>query len=174
MPEHGADEGGRHEGEDDRLLVIVGPCSIHDPKAAREYAERLVAERRRLAGDLEIIMRVYFEKPRTTVGWKGLINDPDLDGSFRINHGLRVARGLISDITEMGLPIGVEFLDMISPQYIADFVSWGAIGARTTECTANSPPVCPARSVSRTGRMAISRSRRTRSAPRTIRTASLA
>ena len=94
-------------GEDDRLLVIVGPCSIHDPKAAREYAERLVAERRRLAGDLEIIMRVYFEKPRTTVGWKGLINDPDLDGSFRINHGLRVARGLISDITEMGLPIGV-------------------------------------------------------------------
>lgn len=120
-------------GEDDRLLVIVGPCSIHDPKAAREYAERLVAERRRLAGDLEIIMRVYFEKPRTTVGWKGLINDPDLDGSFRINHGLRVARGLISDITEMGLPIGVEFLDMISPQYIADFVSWGAIGARTTE-----------------------------------------
>ena len=120
-------------GEDDRLLVIVGPCSIHDPKAAREYAERLSGVRRALAGELEIVMRVYFEKPRTTVGWKGLINDPDLDGSFRINHGLRVARSLISDITDMELPIGVEFLDMISPQYIADFVSWGAIGARTTE-----------------------------------------
>ena len=120
-------------GESDRLLVIVGPCSIHDPKAAREYAKRLVEVRRALANDLEIIMRVYFEKPRTTVGWKGLINDPDLDGSYRINHGLRVARSLILDITEMGLPIGVEFLDMITPQYIADFVSWGAIGARTTE-----------------------------------------
>lgn len=120
-------------GESDRLLVIVGPCSIHDPKAAREYAERLVAVRHELANDLEIVMRVYFEKPRTTVGWKGLINDPDLDGTYRINHGLRVARSLILDITEMGLPIGVEYLDMITPQYIADLVSWGAIGARTTE-----------------------------------------
>ena len=120
-------------GDEDRLLVIVGPCSIHDPKAAREYASRLVEVRRRLAADLEIIMRVYFEKPRTTVGWKGLINDPDLDGSYKINHGLRIARSLILDITELGLPIGVEYLDMITPQYIADLVSWGAIGARTTE-----------------------------------------
>ncbi len=120
-------------GQDDRLLVIVGPCSIHDPKAALEYAGRLAKVREDLAEDLEIVMRVYFEKPRTTVGWKGLINDPDLDGTYRINHGLRIARELISDITDMGLPIGVEFLDMISPQYITDFVSWGAIGARTTE-----------------------------------------
>ena len=119
--------------KDDRMLVIVGPCSIHDPKAAREYASRLVEVRKRLAPDLEILMRVYFEKPRTTVGWKGLINDPDLDGSYRINHGLRIARSLILDITEMGLPTAVEYLDMITPQYIADLVSWGAIGARTTE-----------------------------------------
>ena len=120
-------------GEDKRLLVIIGPCSIHDPKAAREYASRLVEVRKRLSPDLEILMRVYFEKPRTTVGWKGLINDPDLDGSYRINHGLRIARSLILDITEMGLPTAVEYLDMITPQYIADLVSWGAIGARTTE-----------------------------------------
>ena len=120
-------------GHDDRLLVIVGPCSIHDPKAAMEYARKLNEERRRLAGDLEIIMRVYFEKPRTTVGWKGLINDPDLDGSCRINHGLRIARELLCDIVGMGLPTGVEYLDTITPQYIADLVSWGAIGARTTE-----------------------------------------
>ena len=120
-------------GKDDRMLVIVGPCSIHDPKAAREYASRLVEVRKRLSPDLEILMRVYFEKPRTTVGWKGLINDPDLDGSYRINHGLRIARSLILDITEMGLPTAVEYLDMITPQYIADLVSWGAIGARTTE-----------------------------------------
>ena len=120
-------------GEDDRMLVIVGPCSIHDPKAAREYAERLAEVRRKLKGDLEIIMRVYFEKPRTTVGWKGLINDPDMDGSCRINHGLRVARELILDINNMEVPTGVEYLDMITPQYIADLVSWGAIGARTTE-----------------------------------------
>ncbi len=120
-------------GNDDRMLVIVGPCSIHDPKAAREYAHRLSDIRHKLQGDLEIIMRVYFEKPRTTVGWKGLINDPDMDGSCRINHGLRVARELILDIVNMGLPTGVEFLDMITPQYIADLVSWGAIGARTTE-----------------------------------------
>ena len=120
-------------GLDDRLLVIVGPCSIHDPEAAREYASRLSEVRRKLQGDLEIIMRVYFEKPRTTVGWKGLINDPDMDGSCRINHGLRVARELILDIVNMELPTGVEYLDTISPQYIADLVSWGAIGARTTE-----------------------------------------
>ncbi len=120
-------------GNDDRMLVIVGPCSIHDPKAAREYASKLVEVRRRLQGDLEIIMRVYFEKPRTTVGWKGLINDPDMDGSCRINHGLRVARELILDINNMELPTGVEYLDTITPQYIADLVSWGAIGARTTE-----------------------------------------
>ena len=120
-------------GKDDRLLVVIGPCSIHDPKAALEYARRLKAERERLRDDLEIVMRVYFEKPRTTVGWKGLINDPDLDGSFRINHGLRVARELLMEINELGLPAGCEYLDMITPQYIADMVSWGAIGARTTE-----------------------------------------
>lgn len=120
-------------GQDDRLIVVIGPCSIHDPVAAMDYAERLKAERDRLQDDLEIIMRVYFEKPRTTVGWKGLINDPDLDGSFNINKGLRVARKLLGDINELGLPAGCEFLDMVTPQYIAEFVSWGAIGARTTE-----------------------------------------
>ena len=120
-------------GLDDRLLVVVGPCSIHDPAAAREYAGRLVEQRRRLADRLEIVMRVYFEKPRTTVGWKGLINDPDLDGSFRINKGLRTARELLLDIAEAGLPAGTEYLDMITPQYVADLISWGAIGARTTE-----------------------------------------
>jgi len=120
-------------GMDDRLIVVMGPCSIHDPKAALEYADRLAGQRRRLAGELEIIMRVYFEKPRTTVGWKGLINDPDMDGSFRINHGLRAARELLWQINEKGLPAGCEYLDMITPQYIADFVAWGAIGARTTE-----------------------------------------
>ena len=120
-------------GQDDRLAVVVGPCSIHDPVAAIEYAQRLRPLRDALAGELEIVMRVYFEKPRTTVGWKGLINDPDLDGSFNINKGLRVARGLLRDINRLGLPAGVEFLDVISPQYIADLVAWGAIGARTTE-----------------------------------------
>jgi 3-deoxy-7-phosphoheptulonate synthase len=120
-------------GEDGRLLVVVGPCSIHDPAAARDYAGRLAEVRRRLTGQLEIVMRVYFEKPRTTVGWKGLINDPDLDGSFNINKGLRTARELLLDINEMGLPAGTEYLDMITPQYITDLVSWGAIGARTTE-----------------------------------------
>ena len=120
-------------GMDDRLLVVVGPCSIHDPKAAREYAERLAGQRTAFADRLEIVMRVYFEKPRTTVGWKVLINDPDLDGSFDINKGLRVARELLLDITSMGVPAGSEFLDMITPQYVADFISWGAIGARTTE-----------------------------------------
>jgi len=118
---------------DDRLAVVMGPCSIHDPGAAREYAQRLAGEHVRLGSELEILMRVYFEKPRTTVGWKGLINDPDLDGSFRINHGLRLARELLLDINGMGLPAGCEYLDMITPQYIADLVSWGAIGARTTE-----------------------------------------
>src|SRR5471032_951307 len=119
--------------QDDRLMVVVGPCSIHDPKAAMEYAHRLAALRRELAGDLEIVMRVYFEKPRTTVGWKGMINDPYMDNSFRINDGLRMARELLRDINELGLPAGTEFLDVISPQYIADLISWGAIGARTTE-----------------------------------------
>ncbi|MBS0583690.1 MAG: 3-deoxy-7-phosphoheptulonate synthase [Proteobacteria bacterium] len=121
------------DGADDRLVVVVGPCSIHDTQAAMEYAQRLVAERARHAGELEIVMRVYFEKPRTTVGWKGLINDPDLDGSFHIDKGLRLARALLRDINALGLPAGCEFLDMITPQYIADLVAWGAIGARTTE-----------------------------------------
>ncbi len=120
-------------GMDDRLIVIIGPCSIHDTRAALEYAERLSHERKRLSGELEIVMRVYFEKPRTTVGWKGLINDPDMDGSFNINKGLRTARELLLQINSLGLPAGCEYLDMITPQYIADLVSWGAIGARTTE-----------------------------------------
>ncbi|MBX9810025.1 MAG: 3-deoxy-7-phosphoheptulonate synthase AroG [Burkholderiales bacterium] len=120
-------------GADDRLLVIIGPCSIHDVKAARDYAGKLKEAKDRLANDLLVVMRVYFEKPRTTVGWKGLINDPFLDGSFRINEGLRIARQLLLDLNEMGMPVGCEFLDMITPQYIADLVAWGAIGARTTE-----------------------------------------
>eukprot|EP00468_Gymnochlora_sp_CCMP2014_P008103 CAMPEP_0167757534 /NCGR_PEP_ID=MMETSP0110_2-20121227/9977_1 /TAXON_ID=629695 /ORGANISM="Gymnochlora sp., Strain CCMP2014" /LENGTH=799 /DNA_ID=CAMNT_0007643731 /DNA_START=36 /DNA_END=2435 /DNA_ORIENTATION=+ len=120
-------------GNDDRVVVIVGPCSIHDTKAALEYAKMLKEERELLSKDLHIIMRVYFEKPRTTVGWKGLINDPELNGSYKINKGLRVARRLLADLAELGLPAGVEFLDVMSPQYLAEFVSWGAIGARTTE-----------------------------------------
>nr|WP_205502467.1 3-deoxy-7-phosphoheptulonate synthase [Rhodopseudomonas sp. BR0G17] len=120
-------------GTDDRLLVIVGPCSIHDPAAAMDYASRLAALRETLADRLEIVMRVYFEKPRTTVGWKGLINDPDLDGSFRIDKGLRLAREVLSAVNNLGLPAATEFLDLITPQYIADLVAWGAIGARTTE-----------------------------------------
>jgi len=120
-------------GEDDRLLVIVGPCSIHDVEAAVEYASRLKGLRRGLASELEILMRVYFEKPRTTVGWKGLINDPDLDQSFHINKGLALARELLIELNEMEVPAGTEYLDLISPQYFADLVSWGAIGARTTE-----------------------------------------
>ncbi len=120
-------------GRSDRLLVVIGPCSIHDPGAALEYAGRLAAVRERLGDDLEVVMRVYFEKPRTTVGWKGLINDPYLNGSFRINEGLRVARDLLVRINQAGVPAGSEFLDTISPQYIGDLISWGAIGARTTE-----------------------------------------
>jgi 3-deoxy-7-phosphoheptulonate synthase len=120
-------------GRDDRLAVVIGPCSIHDPVAALDYARRLQEQRERFKGELEIIMRVYFEKPRTTVGWKGLINDPYLNGSFRINEGLRIARDLLVRINQAGVPAGCEFLDVISPQYIGDLVSWGAIGARTTE-----------------------------------------
>ncbi|HEY8070124.1 MAG TPA: 3-deoxy-7-phosphoheptulonate synthase [Burkholderiales bacterium] len=120
-------------GKSDRLLVIIGPCSIHDPAAAVAYAEKLALERKKHEGELEVLMRVYFEKPRTTVGWKGLINDPYLNGSFRINEGLRIARDLLVRINRLGVPAGCEFLDVISPQYIGDLVSWGAIGARTTE-----------------------------------------
>ncbi len=120
-------------GTDDRLLVIIGPCSIHDPSAAIEYANRLLEQRKKYAGELEIVMRIYFEKPRTTVGWKGLINDPYLDESYKIDQGLRIARQLLIEINRIGMPAGSEFLDVISPQYIGDLISWGAIGARTTE-----------------------------------------
>ncbi len=120
-------------GHDDRLITIVGPCSIHDPEAAMEYASRIASTAPKLSEDLLIVMRVYFEKPRTTIGWKGLMNDPDLNGSFDINKGLKLARQLLRDINDLGMPAGVEFLDIITPQYIADLVSWGAIGARTTE-----------------------------------------
>jgi 3-deoxy-7-phosphoheptulonate synthase len=120
-------------GADDRLLVVVGPCSIHDTAAAMEYAHKLKAQADRLQHELLVVMRVYFEKPRTTVGWKGLINDPYMDDSFKINEGLRLARKLLRDINELGLPAGTEFLDMITPQYIGDLIAWGAIGARTTE-----------------------------------------
>jgi len=121
------------QGNDTRLLVLAGPCSIHDTKAAREYAALLKTAIEEFSDDLRIVMRVYFEKPRTTIGWKGLINDPYLDESYKINDGLRLARNLLLDLAEMGVPAGTEFLDMISPQYIAGLVSWGAIGARTTE-----------------------------------------
>jgi 3-deoxy-7-phosphoheptulonate synthase len=120
-------------GADDRLLVVVGPCSIHDYDAAIDYATRLSAQKRELAADLVVVMRVYFEKPRTTVGWKGLINDPHLDDSYRINEGLRLARRILVDVNELDLPAGTEYLDMITPQYFADMIAWGAIGARTTE-----------------------------------------
>ena len=120
-------------GRDDRLIVVIGPCSIHDVDAGTEYARKLKVEAERLASDLLVVMRVYFEKPRTTVGWKGLINDPRLDGSFRVNDGLRVGRAFLRSVAEIGLPAGCEFLDLISPQFMADLVSWGAIGARTTE-----------------------------------------
>src|SRR5256714_11326739 len=128
------------QGRSDRLLVVMGPCSIHDPAAAIAYAERLAKERQKHAGELELLMRVYFEKPRTTVGWKGLINDPYLNGSFRINEGLRIARDLLVRINQAGVPAGCEFLDVISPQYIGDLVSWGAIGARTTESQVHRQP----------------------------------
>jgi len=120
-------------GKEDRLLVVIGPCSIHDPAAALDYARRLKVQREKYADTLEIVMRVYFEKPRTTVGWKGLINDPYLDETFRIDEGLRIARQLLIEINRLGLPAGSEFLDVISPQYLGDLISWGAIGARTTE-----------------------------------------
>jgi 3-deoxy-7-phosphoheptulonate synthase len=120
-------------GQDDRLIVVVGPCSIHDHDQAMDYARRLKAEADRLRDDLLVVMRVYFEKPRTTVGWKGYINDPHLDGSFAINEGLELARQLLLDVLALGLPVGTEFLDLLSPQFISDLVSWGAIGARTTE-----------------------------------------
>ncbi|KQW71592.1 phospho-2-dehydro-3-deoxyheptonate aldolase [Phenylobacterium sp. Root77] len=131
--------GSRHKihqilhGSDDRLVVVIGPCSIHDPAAAMDYARRLAAQRARFEGQLEIVMRVYFEKPRTTVGWKGLINDPHLDGTFRIDEGLPLARKLLLEVNALGLPAAVEFLDVTTPQYLADLVAWGAIGARTTE-----------------------------------------
>ncbi|WP_455427420.1 3-deoxy-7-phosphoheptulonate synthase AroG [Dryocola sp. LX212] len=121
------------KGNDDRLLVVIGPCSIHDINAAKEYGARLLTLRDELKGELEVVMRVYFEKPRTTVGWKGLINDPHMDSSYQINEGLRIARKLLLDINDSGLPAAGEFLDMITPQYLADLMSWGAIGARTTE-----------------------------------------
>ena len=121
------------DGQDDRVIVIVGPCSVHDPVAAMEYAQRLKAAAGNLENELYIVMRTYFEKPRTTVGWKGLINDPHLDGSFAINEGLRIARRLLVDILELGLPVGCEYLDPISPQFTSDIVAWAAIGARTTE-----------------------------------------
>ncbi|MCP5042295.1 MAG: 3-deoxy-7-phosphoheptulonate synthase [bacterium] len=120
-------------GQDDRLMVVVGPCSIHDPEAAIEYAEHLAAMAERHADELQVVMRVYFEKPRTTVGWKGLINDPNLDNSFAINAGLRAARRFLLNVLDLGLPTGTEFLDPITPQFIADLVCWGAIGARTSE-----------------------------------------
>ncbi len=120
-------------GRDDRLLVVVGPCSIHDPEAALEYGRKLKVLREELSDRLEVVMRVYFEKPRTTVGWKGLINDPYMDDSYKLNDGLRIGRKLLLDLTDMGMPTASEFLDMITPQYVADLISWGAIGARTTE-----------------------------------------
>jgi 3-deoxy-7-phosphoheptulonate synthase len=124
-------------GEDDRLIVVVGPCSIHDVDAALEYAKKLAVLREELSDQLHIIMRVYFEKPRTSIGWKGLINDPDLTGKFNINKGLKVARDLLSTLAEQGMPTATEYLDLISPQYVADLISWGAIGARTTESQAH-------------------------------------
>ena len=121
------------KGNDNRLMVIVGPCSIHDTNSAKEYAEKLLELKQKVSKNLLIVMRVYFEKPRTVVGWKGLINDPDLDSSFNINKGIRIARKLLLELAEMGMPAGHEYLDLISPQYISDLISWGAIGARTTE-----------------------------------------
>ena len=139
-------------GEDDRLLVVIGPCSIHDTQAALEYAAKLQPLRDALAGELLVVMRVYFEKPRTTVGWKGLINDPHLDGSYDINRGLRIARQLLLDLNNQGMPAATEFLDMITPQYVADLISWGpsAHAPPKARYTASWPLVCPARWASRT------------------------
>lgn len=148
------------KGNDDRLLVVIGPCSIHDPAAAKEYASRLLTLREALKGELEIVMRVYFEKPRTTVGWKGLINDPHMDNSFRINDGLRIARKLLLEINDSGLPAAGEFLDMITPQYVADLMSWGQ-SARVPlnpRCIVNSLPASLARLASKMAPMAPSRS----------------
>jgi 3-deoxy-7-phosphoheptulonate synthase len=154
-------------GADNRLLVVVGPCSIHEVDSAIEYATRLQKEVPRFENDLLIVMRVYFEKPRTTVGWKGLINDPRLDNSFRINEGLRLARGLLLEINDMGLPCATEFLDTITPQYTADLIAWGrsAPARRNRRCIANSPPACRVQSASKTGPTATSASPSTPSAP---------
>ena len=151
-------------GNDDRLLVIVGPCSVHDPVAAVDYAARLANLRERLSDRLEIVMRVYFEKPRTTVGWKGLINDPDLDGSFNINRGLRLARNVLSAVNNLGLPAGTEFLDLTTPQYIADLVGWrrSARAPRKARFIVSSLPDFPARSASRTAPTAMCASPPTR------------
>ena len=158
-------------GEDRRLLVVSGPCSVHDSDAAIEYAGRLKHEAARLADDLLVIMRVYFEKPRTTVGWKGLINDPDLDGTFNLNKGLRLARGLLLDLANMGLPTGSEFLDTITPQFTADLVSWGpsAPAPRKARCIGSWLPDCPCPWASRTAPAAPSRSPSTACAPRNTR-----
>ena len=144
---------------DPRMMVVVGPCSIHDPKAALEYAERLAKLNEELKDQLLLVMRVYFEKPRTTIGWKGLINDPDLDESHQISKGLGIARRLMLDITDRGLPVATEMLDPITPQYMADTISWGAIGARTTESQTHREcrVVSPSRSGSRTAPMATCR-----------------
>ena len=156
-------------GKDDRLAVIVGPCSIHDTKAAIEYAGLMAEAARKYEKDLLLIMRVYFEKPRTTVGWKGLINDPFMDETYNINSGLRMARGLLVQLTEMGVPAATEFLDVITPQYISDLIVWGAIGAR---CTANWPVAFPCLSASRTAPPAACRLQWTPSYPQSIPTAS--
>lgn len=145
--------------QDDRLLVVIGPCSIHDTQAAKEYAARLLTLREELQGELEVVMRVYFEKPRTTVGWKGLINDPHMDGSYNINDGLRIARKLLLDINESGLPAAGEFLDMITPQYLADLMSWGrlVLVPRNLRFTASWLLACLARLVSKMVPMALSK-----------------
>ena len=159
-------------GRDDRLLLVVGPCSIHDPAAGLEYAGRLQKLADTHRADLFVVMRVYFEKPRSTVGWKGLINDPHLDGSFAINQGLRKARRFLLDVTRLGLPAGCEFLDPISPQFLADIVSWGAIGARTSESQIHRELASGLSMpwASRTGRMARCRSQSMRSSQAPIRT----
>lgn len=154
-------------GEDRRLLVIIGPCSIHDTDAALEYARRLQGMRERYQPQLEIVMRTYFEKPRTVVGWKGLISDPDLNGSYRVNHGIELARRLLLQVNELGVPTATEFLDMVTGQFIADLISWGAIGARTTESQIHQkwPQRSPARLDLKTAPTAIRASRWTPSAP---------